>query len=613
MSRNVYGSSNKRQKLDDEAIRQIVLDEVQDLTINGVQGPQGIQGIQGVPGEQGPQGIPGNDGVDGSSINSYPTSNLPSNNPDGTIAFDSSLNVPVYFHSGKWYKVADNAEVSDNILDLFIFAGQSNMDGRATVVSDSVDRTSTLFYKETATSSSSTIDSSFSGLVKGHTSNEQFNKLCPVISFHDRAKLLQNNYPQHLAIMKFSHGGTSLAENWNTTHPNNYMFSKFKEAIDDAKSKLTTAGYTYNVKGMVWLQGETDSQDTTNTSNYQTNMNNFISEIRTHLNLPNLPVVLVGIKNNTNATTITNANTINTSLKNIANTDRHIGYVFDNSWGQRDNLHYNTSGQQAIGVAVADEMINAIAGIPFNPFLSNDLLGWYAMDDITTIEVPGLGTRIQSWNDKTNNRHLIQNDSTLTPGYLNSSSVKTNGSTYLLATNQAYMYNNQGGIEVFMVCKSSTTNSGTQFLLCEGGNAGTSQYSFTSSDTGVKAYIKNDNNTEWLGHASDLGTSVDIRTNSYEILSWKDSGTNMKARVNAEAGGSGSNYTRSGTISLDNICLGGVYRNSFAGGSEIDVKEIIICNILSDDDRYRIEGYLAHKHGITSSLPLTHVYKNVAP
>ena len=45
-----------------------------------------------------------------------------------------------------------------------------------------------------------------------------------------------------------------------------------------------------------------------------------------------------------------------------------------------------------------------------------------------------------------------------------------------------------------------------------------------------------------------------------------------------------------------------------------DISEIIIYSAtLSTSDRQKIEGYLAHKWGLTDKLPANHPYKNSAP
>lgn len=46
----------------------------------------------------------------------------------------------------------------------------------------------------------------------------------------------------------------------------------------------------------------------------------------------------------------------------------------------------------------------------------------------------------------------------------------------------------------------------------------------------------------------------------------------------------------------------------------LDIGEVIVCDTyVSDDDQRRIEGYLAHKWGVTSRLPANHPYKTSAP
>jgi hypothetical protein len=484
------------------------------------------------------------------------------------------------------------------VKDLYIFAGQSNMDGRAAVVPDSVDRTDTLFYKESATSTSSVIDSSFIGLVNGNTSNQQSGVLCPVISFHDRVKEL--NTTNTIAVMKFARGGTDLHTHWNTTASGNFMFTKFLESLDDAQSKLTNANVSYVIKGMVWLQGESDTNNTTDAGAYQQNLNDFIASVRTHLSLPALPVVIVGIKN---AGQLTNAQTVRNAQESVANADGNIRYVYDSTWGQQDSLHYNTAGQTAIGRAVADEMLNAIAGVYFTPTdLSTDLLGWYDMDTISTSN-----GKVDSWYDKTSNNRNLTQPGALRPTYQDSNSILTDAGTYL-QNNNPYMYA-QGGIDVFMICSQNA--SGPAFMFCEGGSTNT-QYSFCSSGV-LGMRIVSDSNNIKLTQNTSTGSSVAVDTGNYMIYNWTDTGSNITGRVNAETGGVGVGYIRD-TSTMDNITLGGVFRTSLAGQSVIQVKEIIVIQKdLSIANRQKIEGYLAHKHALTYSIPDDHPYKLSPP
>ena len=342
----------------------------------GTQGPQGATGLkgeQGVQGERGSDGSEGAPGTDGISMLSYSTENLPPNNPNGTIAFDTTLGVPVYFNSGVWYKIEDNTEVINRTIDLYIFAGQSNMHGSAEAINDSVDRTETLFYKATANDMTSTIDSQFTPMVAGETAFEP-GRMAMELSFRDRVKELPHDFARDITIMKFSKSGTNLAVQWNA-ETNGFLFVKLKQAIDDATNKLTTVGYTYNIKGVVWLQGEADAQNQSYTNAYQANLNNLIAAVRTHVSLPQLPIILIGIKMPSKPQWIQdNVATINNIFETTSTIDANIGYVFDSIWTQYDGIHYDTQGITDVGIAVADKMLLAISGTTEGPLLNSWLM-----------------------------------------------------------------------------------------------------------------------------------------------------------------------------------------------------------------------------------------------
>tara|TARA_B110000977_G_scaffold198464_1_gene283379 strand:- start:535 stop:3030 length:2496 start_codon:yes stop_codon:yes gene_type:complete len=88
----------------------------------GEQGIQGIQGIHGPQGETGQHGHNGTDGADGTNgidgadgggggdgiINSYTTIDLPTEPPPGTIVFNITTQVPIYYKNGGWYLISDD-------------------------------------------------------------------------------------------------------------------------------------------------------------------------------------------------------------------------------------------------------------------------------------------------------------------------------------------------------------------------------------------------------------------------------------------------------------------------------------------------------------------------
>ena len=201
------------------------------------------------------------------------------------------------------------------------------------------------------------------------------------ISFRDRIKELPNDYTRDIAIMKISRSGTNLAQQWNA-ETNGFLFVKLKQSIVDATNKLTTAGYTVNIKGMVWLQGEADAQNQSYTNAYQVNLNNFITAVRLYVSLPQLPIVLIGIKmvREDKLQWSSNVNTINTAFATTAQNDANICFSYHPNWTQYDGVHYDTQGVTNIGIDVADKMLLAISGTtPSNDIWLTNFDGNYIM------------------------------------------------------------------------------------------------------------------------------------------------------------------------------------------------------------------------------------------
>lgn len=70
--------------------------------------------------------------------------------------------------------------------------------------------------------------------------------------------------------------------------------------------------------------------------------------------------------------------------------------------------------------------------------------------------------------------------------------------------------------------------------------------------------------------------------------------------------------TTSDTSASIDLSLGGYHSGVL--GTDSDVAAVVIGNAaLTTDDRQRLEGWAAHKYGLTANLPSGHPYKTVAP
>jgi hypothetical protein len=88
--------------------------------------------------------------------------------------------------------------------------------------------------------------------------------------------------------------------------------------------------------------------------------------------------------------------------------------------------------------------------------------------------------------------------------------------------------------------------------------------------------------------------------------------------------GSISSFYKSGNLIASNsagvtspgnyLAIGGYALDGLTELPDGEVAEIIIYNsVLSDADRQKVEGYIAHKWAMTADLPADHPYKSVAP
>ena len=137
------------------------------------------------------------------------------------------------------------------------------------------------------------------------------------------------------------------------------------------------------------------------------------------------------------------------------------------------------------------------------------------------------------------------------------------------------MYNN-GSIEVFIVA-SGNSQSDKRFICERSSSDSDPIYAFQitnqSPQNRLAVYFRNDAAVAF--RSQDAILSDVAMDGSYKILHWKDTGSSVSANVNGGATGS-LGYSRSGSVTTNLFCIGGVLRSTFAAGFTGNIKEIII-------------------------------------
>jgi hypothetical protein len=239
-----------------------------------------------------------------------------------------------------------------------------------------------------------------------------------------------------------------------------------------------------------------------------------------------------------------------------------------------------------------------------------DSLAWFdAQDQDTITEVAG---DVSQWNDKSGNgRHLSQADSGKQPSYA-SDTITFNGLTDILVHGAAFMFAN-GESDVFVVLSGAAQEQKT--IVGEGNDSNDTPEALWRTGISprperISARIRNDAGGVSAANVSS-GTALD---GTPHICWWSDNPVSgaVFGRVDG-SNFSGFGWTRYTNVTLDNFTVGAHKDTTESQHAAVSIKEIVVCNNLSTEDRQKMEGYLAWKWGIEANLASDHPYKDEAP
>jgi hypothetical protein len=124
----------------------------------------------------------------------------------------------------------------------------------------------------------------FLGPQSGRFPNGHFG---PEISF--ARKLLESGF--NPAIFKYSKESTSLAEDWQGPNQNG-IYDDFVYSLNNAITDLKNQGYNINIRGLIWLQGENDALTDDAARLYLSRLKIIIADLREKILPLNTPIIL---------------------------------------------------------------------------------------------------------------------------------------------------------------------------------------------------------------------------------------------------------------------------------------------------------------------------------
>ncbi len=309
------------------------------------------------------------EGTDSGYVQKYSTPNLPTGLTNGVMAYDTSSEIPVYTKSSLWYRASDDVALNSlTEVDLFLVMGQSNADGKADInnldsAKAGLDRSDIQMYASSANNTPEIILGTWGVMNPGTNTAQSGNRFGPEVGFADSVKAIVDGggnayYSNPVAVLKFAKGATTLATDWDANYVSNFMYDGMVETIPDGKFNLGQAGFRFNIKGLIWYQGESDAFSQTNADNYEDNLNDLFLDIRTRLKVPNLPIIICKIDYAANPPTYLTE--VRAAQQAVADTDSNIKIIDTSGLGRRDDVHLNAAGMYSLGESIATEFTNLL-------------------------------------------------------------------------------------------------------------------------------------------------------------------------------------------------------------------------------------------------------------
>jgi hypothetical protein len=187
--------------------------------------------------------------------------------------------------------IESEENVVDNKIDIFILAGQSNMDGCARI--DLLDS----FYH---------MEYDIPMYHKGKLYKEIYPGLGAEKHFMGAEVGIASyfvNSPKKIGFIKYAVGGTTIGVRndsrldwhgpWDGVQAGE-LYTNFFLEIEAGLVAYSNLGFEPVIRGMAWLQGESDGDPQATsyaeTKNYENNLQQFFWNVRNNLHLPDLPI-----------------------------------------------------------------------------------------------------------------------------------------------------------------------------------------------------------------------------------------------------------------------------------------------------------------------------------
>lgn len=265
------------------------------------------------------------------------------------------------------------ADADTRTLRVFIFAGQSNMEGADSKVKDiqrfppfaglDMPQDKILFSYSIGRETKQASD--------GWVALQPVGKMVgPELSF---ARRVSQSIDAPIAIIKCAAGGTTLGGDWNPDEPSGFkLYPLALQLIQSSLAELDRKKVPYRIEGFMWHQGENDMFSKEFKPSYGKNLKNFLASWRRDLKTPGLKFYLGELCTKTiwGMDNREPMYAIRAGQKAVTDSDPLAEYIptshvgVEIGGGEGLHYHYGTLGQLEHGVNYADAYLRTIGKQP---------------------------------------------------------------------------------------------------------------------------------------------------------------------------------------------------------------------------------------------------------
>jgi hypothetical protein len=263
----------------------------------------------------------------------------------------------------------------------------------------------------------------------------------------------------------------------------------------------------------------------------------------------------------------------------------------------------------------------------FDPRQISGLGLWLDASDASTITI---ATGVSQWNDKSGNgRNFSQGTGSFQPARITAgqngrNTIRADGiddRLQCIIPGTLGMLNNVAGATLFAVRKwvtSPATNSALLSIMA--GDVDTlTRANLSGGQIANKAIAggrrEDANSFQYVQSSASIGAGFDLQCGAFDYAN-----SDLNQYINGTVDGSSTSFQTDGNTSATNsghyTMFASFLKNDTNANAlgNVEIGELLVFpSLLSALNRQTIEGYLAHKWGLASSLPSTHPYRFAAP